>query len=60
MSFYDTLLKAKLGDEDATEILLEQYKPMLIKASIINGRFDEDLFQEQCIVLMKCIYQFMI
>ena len=60
MSFYDTLLKAKLGDEDAKEILLEQYKPMLIKASIINGRFDEDLFQEQCIVLMKCIYQFMI
>lgn len=60
MSFRDILLRAKLGDETAKVMLLEQYKPMLIKGSIINGRFDEDLYQEQCLVLMKCINLFKI
>lgn len=60
MSFRDILLRAKLGDETAKVMLLEQYKPMLIKGSIINGRFDEDLYQEQCMVLMKCINLFSI
>ena len=58
MSFRDILLRAKLGDETAKVMLLEQYKPMLIKGSIINGGFDEDLYQEQCMVLMKCINLF--
>lgn len=58
MSFRDILLRAKLGDETAKVMLLERYKPMLIKGSIINGRFDEDLYQEQCMVLMKCIKLF--
>lgn len=58
MSFRDILLRAKLGEETAKVMLLEQYKPMLIKGSIINGRFDEDLYQEQCMVLMKCINLF--
>ena len=60
MSFLDILLRAKLGDETAKVMLLEQYKPMLIKGSIINGHFDEDLYQEQCMVLMKCINLFII
>lgn len=58
MSFRDILLRAKLGDETAKVMLLERYKPMLIKGSIINCRFDEDLYQEQCMVLMKCINLF--
>lgn len=58
MSFKDILLRAKLGDETAKVMILEQYKPMLIKGSIINGQFDEDLYQEQCMVLMKCIELF--
>lgn len=58
MSFRDILLRAKLGEETAKVMLMEQYKPLLIKGSIINGRFDEDLYQEQCLVLMKCINLF--
>ena len=60
MSFKDILLRAKLGDETAKVMILEQYKPMLIKGSIINGQFDEDLYQEQCMVLMKCIELFQV
>ena len=60
MTFRDTLIRAKLGDETAKLEMLEKYKPMLIKNSILNGRFSEDLYQEQCLVLMKCINQFII
>lgn len=60
MNFEDLLICAKIGDNVARSKLLEMYRPMLLKASIINGILDEDLFQEECIVLIKCIEQFMI
>ena len=60
VTFRETLIRAKLGDETAKLEILEKYKPMLIKNSILNGRFNEDLYQEQCLVLMKCINQFII
>lgn len=60
MTFREILIRAKLGDETAKLEILEKYKPMLIKNSILNGRFNEDLYQEQCLVLMKCINQFII
>lgn len=55
MTFKDVLLKAKEGNHAAIEELLELYKPLLIRSSIVRGVFDEDLFQEQCIVLLRCI-----
>ena len=58
MSFKEILIRAKLGDEIAKMIILEKYKPMLVKGSIINGSFDEDLYQEQCLLLMKCFDKF--
>ena len=52
------LLQAKAGREPAVIDLLEMYKPLLVKYAIINGRFDEDLYQELCIILLKCIDRF--
>lgn len=52
------LLQAKAGRESAVMDLLEMYKPLLVKNTIINGRFDEDLYQELCIIFLKCITQF--
>lgn len=60
MKFEELLLLAKVGNEAAFAVFIENYKPMLIKASIINGVFDEDLYQELCVVLMKCIEHFAI
>lgn len=60
MKFEELLLRAKVGDEVAVTAFIEHYKPMLIKASILNGVFDEDLYQELCVVLMKCIEHFVI
>lgn len=56
--FRDLLLAAKGGDEDAFAELLEIYKPLLIRYSMINGQFNEDLYQEQCITLLRCISTF--
>lgn len=58
MSFKEILLRAKAGEESAVIALLEMYKPLLVKGAIIGGRFDEDLYQELCITLLKCIKLF--
>ena len=60
MTFEDMLLRAKLGDEIARCWFLDKYKPLIIKNSIVAKRFDEDLYQELCVVLMKCIEHFVI
>ena len=60
MSFQEMLLRAKADDEKAKLDLMEKYKPLLIKNAILNGFFDEDLYQEQCLVLMRCIDLFSI
>ena len=58
MNFKEMLLQAKASRESAIMALLEMFKPLLVKYAIINGRFDEDLYQELCITLLKCIQLF--
>ena len=58
MTFKEILSAAKSGSEEAFECLLDMYRSLLMKGSIIDGIFNEDLFQEQCIVLIKCIHSF--
>ena len=55
MSFCDLLVRAKFGEETAVEDLLNMYRPMLVKYAIINGTFDEDLYQELCITLVNSV-----
>lgn len=58
MNFTEILLRAKSCNEGAIHIILEMYKPLLLKESIVNGMFDEDLYQELCITLLQCINRF--
>lgn len=58
MSFKDLLLQAKAGDENAFTELLMMYRPLLLKESIVEEMFDEDLYQELCIVFLRCIQRF--
>ena len=60
MSFERSLLQAKEGNADAVLEILEIYKPLLIKNAIVNGRFDEDLYQELVSTLLQCIQRFQI
>lgn len=57
MNFIELITRAK--DESGSELqIVEMYKPLLIKESIHQGIFDEDLFQELVLVLMRCIRTF--
>lgn len=60
MDFKELLRQAKIGNEMAIAEIMEMYRPLLIKNSIIDGSYDEDLFQELSITLLKCIKQFRI
>ena len=60
MSFERLLLQAIEGNADAVLEILEIYKPLLIKNAIVNGRFDEDLYQELVSTLLQCIQRFQI
>ncbi len=58
IDFKELLLKAQSGDNQAKEELLEMYRPLLLKESIVDGVFDEDLYQELCIRFICSIDKF--
>ena len=55
MNFKQLLLLARSENQDALEKLVLMYDPLLSNAARIDGVFDEDLYQELRIVLLKCI-----
>ena len=60
MNFKELLSRAKCDDLQAKESLLELYRALLLKESILQGTFDEDLYQELCVTLLECIRKFRI
>ena len=60
MNFEKVLMQAKEGDSDAILEIIETYTPLLIRNAIVNGRFDEDLYQELVSELLQCIQRFRI
>lgn len=60
MGFKKLLLSAKENGQEAVSQILLMYKPFLAKEAIADGIFDEDLYQELCITLLRCIVMFRI
>lgn len=58
MEFKEMLIRAKRGEKNAQEKLLEMYRPLLMRGSIVEGVFDEDLYQELCYRFICCIDKF--
>lgn len=58
MNFEELLCAAKWGDTDARERLFLMYRPLLLRYSMREGRFDEDLYQEQSMIFLKCVELF--
>lgn len=56
MNFKQLLTLAK--NNEALNDLIEMYRPLLIKNSLINGKFDEDLYQELICTLILCVRTF--
>ena len=58
MEFKELLIRAKRGENSAREQLLKMYEGFLVKKSIIEGVFNEDLYQELCYKFMLCVDKF--
>ena len=58
MIFKELMLRAKGTDKTAIGELLTMYRPLLLKESIVDGIFDEDLYQELCLTLLSCVQKF--
>lgn len=58
MEFEEILYRAKMNDRQAVEQIVEMYRPLLIKNALVDGVFDEDLYQELVIETLKCIQHF--
>ena len=58
MEFEEILFRVKMNDKQAIEQIVEMYRPLLIKNALVNGIFDEDLYQELTLELLKCIRYF--
>ena len=46
------------GDLKALECLLDSYQPLIRKYSYVNGRFDEDLYQQLIFRMLKQVEKF--
>lgn len=51
-------LSAHNEDKEALDKLIEMFKPYILKKSYMEGRFNEDCFQELYIKFLNCIKQF--
>ena len=60
MDFKELLIRCQSGDRAALEKLYLMFKPLLVKRSLVNGVFDEDLFQKNCETLLRCVKAFQI
>lgn len=59
-NFNYELLKAKMGDDKAVSKIMELYKALIYKESVVNGVFDPDLNQLLYKTLFQCIIRFKI
>jgi len=60
MRFELLLQLAKENEPYAVNKILDLYRPLMIQESIINGVFDEDLYQELTILLVYCLRKIII
>ena len=58
LNFQELIIRAKRGENSAIEELLEMYRPLLTKESIVEGVFDEDLYKELCYRFIQYIDKF--
>lgn len=58
MTFKELLVEAKAGNTAAKEEIYLMFRPGMINKAMVDGVFDEDLFQELCMKFLVCIDQF--
>jgi len=60
MDFKELLIRAKRGEKGAQEKLLKMYEGLLVREAIVEGVFNEDLYQDLCYRFICCVDIFQI
>lgn len=58
--FAEVLSLAKQGNPEAIEMIVEQYKDLLYRKSVVDSIFDEDLYHVLIQTLLDCMETFRI
>lgn len=56
--FKELICLAKTGDITATQKVIKMFKTCINKNSFVSGEFNDDIFQELNIELIRCIGKF--
>lgn len=56
--FKRLLMKAQLGDSDSLQSITDMYQWLIVKESVVDGEFDEDLMQILYNTLLNCLRSF--
>lgn len=60
MKFEELLFRAKANNKQAVMQIVEMFRPLIIKNALVKGVFEEDLYQELMVELLKCIRTFQV
>lgn len=60
MELKQVLALAQKGNQEAFESIFRMFDRWMKSLSRVQGNFDEDLYQELCITLYRCIKSFRI
>ena len=58
MEFKELLIRAKRGEKEALEKLLKMYEGLIVRNAIVNGVFNEDLYQDLCYKFLRGVDAF--
>ena len=59
MEDFDEILARAKGEDEASILkIIEMYKPAILKNSMVDGKFDEDLYQQLITAVLRCIKTF--
>ncbi len=56
--FVEILMKVKNGNSKSKEKLMNMYRPLLYKETLVDGIFGEDLLQGLCVIRLTYISRF--
>lgn len=56
--FVGVLCRARMSEREAIQLIVEMYRPLMLKYANLNIGFDDDLYQEFVCCVISCIFKF--
>ena len=56
--FVGVLCRARMSEREAIQLIVEMYRPLMLKYANLNTGFDDVLYQEFVCCVISCIFKF--